>query len=154
MLLISEILASGKIPSADALVCCKTTDPTRKAIEQMAANKIGAILVKDADDRLAGVYSERDVVMNCAGNDAGFMEEKLGNVMSAKVIDVSPDQTIDDAMQLMRRHGIRHLPVVEGRDLKGFLSLRDLMVARLDYESEKSEFLKEQVHAFNSPLPM
>jgi CBS domain-containing protein len=154
MILISEILTSKSSLSPETLISCKKSELASKAIELMVKNHIGAVLVKNDDDSIAGVYSERDVVKNCKENSTGFLNERLENVMSSNVIQIGLDESLDDALNLMRKHRIRHLPVVEGSQVKGFLSSRDLMASRLDYEHKKSELLKDQMHAINRPLPM
>ena len=152
--MISEILTSKSSLSPETLISCNKSEPASKAIALMVKNHIGAVLVKNDDDSVAGVYSERDVVKNCKENSTGFLNERLENVMSSNVIQIELDQSLDDALNLMQKHRIRHLPVVDGSQVKGFLSSRDLMASRLDYEHKKSELLKDQMHAINRPLPM
>ena len=150
---LSELLVSKKCTAPDQVVTCSESDPASRAISLMADNQIGAIVVT-RNESVVGVYSERDVVRNCRDNESGFSNRKIGQVMSTNVVTVGPDQDVDNALQLMRKHNIRHLPVIDGDVLVGLVSLRDLMVAKLEYEYLKSEFLKGQVNAANRPLPM
>ena len=150
---LSELLVSKKCAAPDQVVTCSESDPARRAIDLMADNHIGAIVVT-RDDKVVGVYSERDVVRNCRDNESGFADRRIGQLMSTNVVTVGPDQNIDSALQLMREHNIRHLPVIDGSEMVGLVSLRDLMVAKLEYEHQKTEFLKGQVNAANRPLPM
>jgi CBS domain-containing protein len=75
-------------------------------------------------------------------------------MMSADVIKVESGQSVDDALVLMRDNRIRHLPVIDDATMVGFLSMRDLMVAKLEQARETVEFLKDQVHSIDKPLPM
>jgi CBS domain-containing protein len=78
----------------------------------------------------------------------------LGEMMSSDVIKIRSDQSIDEALHLMRHNRIRHLPVIDNETMVGFLSLRDLMNAKLDYANKKAEFLKDQLLNIDKPLPM
>ncbi len=151
---ISEIL-NNKLGSAPSeVVTCIESDTVNNALKLMTDHNIGAIVIT-REEEVVGVYSERDVVKNCQTQGAAFGDNSLGDMMSSNVKTVQPQQSIDEALATMRDHKIRHLPVVDDDNhMVGFLSLRDLMMAKLDYADKKAEFLKDQIHVLNSPLPM
>ncbi len=91
--------------------------------------------------KLIGVITDRDLVLR------GYAEKREGSasveqVMSDKVVSVSPDTTVDEAAKLMAREQIRRLPVVENGDLVGIVSIGDLAV-RASFEDEAGEALSQ-----------
>jgi CBS domain-containing protein len=96
------------------------------AIELMAQREVGALPVVDGD-RLAGIISERDYARKVILKGRSSKETRVRDIMTAGVITISPDQSIDSCMGLMTEHHIRHLPVtVDGR-LTGMLSIGDVV---------------------------
>ncbi len=150
---ISELLGAKQSSAPKEVVSCEESNKVIEAIRLMSEHNIGAVVITRGEE-IVGVYSERDVVNNCNERDADFRDQALSELMSSNVIDVRPDQTIDDALLLMRDNSIRHLPVVDNKKMVGFLSLRDLMIAKLDHADRKAEFLTDQMHVMNKPLPM
>ena len=88
--------------------------------------------------------------------EAGLGTERVARAqaMVTDVIVATPDHSVDGALSLMKDNNIRHLPVIDGNELVGFVSIRDLMLYKLDYVSSTVEFLRDQVHIVNKPLPM
>ncbi|HNQ74919.1 MAG TPA: CBS domain-containing protein [Verrucomicrobiota bacterium] len=97
-----------------------------KAIEIMAEKNVGALLVT-RDGELIGVISERDYTRNVALKGRSSRTTPVREIISGRVITVSPDHTVEDCMELMTRHRIRHLPVVRGADILGVISIGDLV---------------------------
>ena len=150
---IIEILNTKQGSAPDKVISCEQSDQVRDALKLMIDNNIGALPVV-SEEKVVGVYSERDVVRSCQQQGVDFLGYNLSDMMSANVITVRPDQSVDDALVLMRDNNIRHLPVIDNNKMVGFLSLRDLMNAKLDYANKTAEFLKDQVHIMDKPLPM
>ena len=99
--------------------------PLREVAESLVADELGALAVVE-NDRLIGVISERDVVRQVAvGADPDHT--RAVDMMSGDLVTVTPDDSLEDAAQLMRDAAVRHLPVVDGDRIKGFLSIRDLL---------------------------
>ena len=96
------------------------------ALLMMAEHDIGALLVMDKD-KLAGIFSERDYARSVFLKGLSSKQTSITEVMSAKVITVSPDQTVEDCMNLMTDKRIRHLPVLDQGKLIGVLSIGDLV---------------------------
>src|SRR5690606_28614577 len=93
------------------------------ALQIMAQNRVGALVVLDDDGRLAGIFSERDYAREVALKGKTSRNTKVGEVMSTTVITVSPDQLTDECMELMSGKRIRHLPVLENDRVIGILSI-------------------------------
>jgi CBS domain-containing protein len=101
-------------------------DTVFAALETMAAKDVGALVVLDRG-RLVGILSERDCArrVELAGRTA--KQTAVREIMTAEVVTVTPDNRVDLCMLLMRRHHLRHLPVVEGATVLTVLSSRDVL---------------------------
>jgi CBS domain-containing protein len=105
-------------------------------ISLLAEHRIGAVVVSSDGSAIAGIVSERDVVRAMAadpdaGRTGGVRPKSVSAIMTTDVATVSPDDTVDDAMQLMTEGRFRHLPVaVEGK-LAGIISIGDVVKVRL-----------------------
>jgi CBS domain-containing protein len=110
-----------------------TVEPSEKlqeVVRQMAGRDVGAALVMEGG-RLAGIVTERDVLRALAGDIDG--QAPVGDCMTRDPETVEADESIEHAATLMIHGGFRHLPVVEGDDVVGMLSIRDLVrVALVD----------------------
>ena len=101
-------------------------DTVYDAISQMAEKRVGALLVMDAG-RLTGVVSERDYAREVILKGRSSRETPVGDIMTRKVITVTPDQRIEDAMSIMTEHRVRHLPVLDQDEVVGVVSIGDLV---------------------------
>ncbi len=150
---IIEVLNSKRGSAPNKVISCTQSDLVSDALKLFIDNNIGAVPIISGE-QVVGVYSERDVVKNCQQQGVNFLSRSLQDMMSSNVIAVRTDQSLDEALMLMRDNSIRHLPVVDENKMVGFLSVRDLMHAKLDYANKKAEFLKGQVNLMDKPLPM
>ncbi len=96
------------------------------AIHLMADKNIGALLVM-ADNRLVGVFSERDYTRKIALKGKSSKQTPVREVVSTPVISVPPGSTVEECMRLMTEHRVRHLPVMDGEKLIGLVSIGDLV---------------------------
>ncbi|MEB2837268.1 MAG: CBS domain-containing protein [Desulfurococcales archaeon] len=108
------------------------TATVEEAVKLMAERDIGSILVVDESGRLAGIFTERDAVKRVLAQGRDPRSTRLSEVMTPNPITIDVDSPVEDAVRLMERKRIRHLPVVdrEGR-LVGIVSLRDIEAALL-----------------------
>jgi CBS domain-containing protein len=97
-----------------------------EAIKQMADKKIGALIVMRAG-RLDGIVTERDYARNVILKGKQSRETRVHDIMTAQVLFVTPNQSIDDCMRLMTSRRVRHLPVLEGESVVGIVSMGDLV---------------------------
>lgn len=97
----------------------------------LATHRIGAVPVL-ADGRVAGVFSERDVIHCLADGGAATLDAAVGDRMSSPAVTVTPDQSVLGALSLMTERRIRHLPVIDDGRLAGFVSIGDLVKYRID----------------------
>jgi CBS domain-containing protein len=96
------------------------------AIQLMADKNIGALLVTD-HSRLLGILSERDYTRKIALKGKSSKQTPVREIISGKVISVSPSHTVEDCMRLMTDHRVRHLPVLSGDKILGIVSIGDLV---------------------------
>jgi len=99
-------------------------DSVYEALRLMADKNIGALLVMEAD-RLVGVLSERDYARKIILQGKSSKDTLVGEIMTRQVFTIHPDQTVEEAMDVMVRHHIRHLPVVEENQVIGVISIMD-----------------------------
>ena len=92
------------------------------AIGILAEKNIGALPVVDGD-RLVGIFSERDYTRKVALEGRSSRDTRVREIVSAPVISITPQHSIEDAMRLMSEKHIRHLPVLEGDKMVGMISI-------------------------------
>ncbi len=109
----------------------------------MAENRIGALIVLE-DEHLVGIFSERDYAREVALKGRTSRTTPVRDVMSTATITVSPDNMMDDCMNLISGKRVRHLPVVENGKVVGVLSIGDLVKATIAYQ----QFLIEQLESY------
>ncbi len=102
-----------------------------EAVAMLADKRIGAAPVLD-DGRVVGIFSERDVIHCLQADGAAALDRRIGDVMTTEVKSVAPSESVIGALSLMTQRRIRHLPVIEGDRLVGFVSIGDLVKYRID----------------------
>ena len=100
-----------------------------QALEIMADKNIGAIIVVDTDEKVLGIFSERDFVRKSIIKGRSGEETKVGEIMTTQVLYVEPETPIPDCMTLMTEKKIRHLPVMSKGKLVGLISIGDVVKA-------------------------
>ncbi len=116
------------------------------ALKLMAEKNCGALLVM-VDGRLLGVLSERDYARKVILLGKSSHELSVRDIMSEKVVCVSPTQTVDDCMGLMSSKRIRHLPVLDGGRIIGVLSVGDLVKAVIEMQQQTIQQLESYIHS-------
>ncbi len=119
-------------------------DPVRAAIQLMADHFVGALPVLSGG-RLVGIVSERDYARKVVLMGRNSTETTVGTIMSAPVIQVGPQNSVNDCMMLMTDKRIRHLPVVENGELIGVISIGDCVKAVIDEQRHEIEDLRRYI---------
>jgi CBS domain-containing protein len=117
-----------------------------EAARLMVEHNIGAVPVLH-EGQLVGIFSERDLMRRVvvAGKDPAHT--LVSEVMTEDPLTVAPDDPLETCMTLMKRHGFRHLPVCTGRELKGVVSLRDLLLHGLDEKDDEVRMMRAYLHS-------
>lgn len=114
------------------------------AIRQMAERHVGALLVIE-DGRLQGIVSERDYARKVVLSGRSSSTTAVREIMSAPVVTITPEQTVDDAMRLMTARRIRHLPVVRSGELLGVVSIGDLVKSVIEEQRHTIDDLRSYI---------
>lgn len=122
---ISKLLMTKKTWDIKSIGAEETIQETAKALLE---HKVGALLVTDAY-RMVGIVSERDMVEVVANPDPKTSAAPVSDIMTRSVITCGPDDEAAYVLHLMNEHRIRHMPVVEGEEIVGVLSIRELTKA-------------------------
>ena len=118
----------------------------RDAVALLAAKKIGALPVLQGD-RVAGIMSERDVIYCLASDGAAMLDWPVSRVMTAPAITIEPNISVLAALSQMSKRRIRHLPVVEGERLVGFVSIGDLVAYRISRIEQEAEAMRAYIQS-------
>ncbi len=114
-----------------------------EASKLIKQHRIGALMVRGGDGAIAGIISERDIVTGLSENGAQLGDMSVSELMTSDLITCSPDESVNSALGLMSDRGIRHLPVFDGDDLAGFISIRDLLRHKIDEVQAEAEAMKQ-----------
>ncbi len=117
----------------------------REAVEVMTARNVGIVIVLEGD-RLAGVFSERDVVRRVVNRALDPDRTPVVDVMTAQLVVGAPDEDYQSAMRKMDQANIRHLLVVEGREMLSMISIRDLIRVDMQDKGEEIRYLREYLY--------
>jgi CBS domain-containing protein len=131
----------------------KSTESLKSALKRIVTRNIGSIVVVEENEPV-GIVTERDI-SRCVVRGTNALKRQVKNVMSSPLITVETTKSVQDAMALMLKHGVRRLPVVKQRRLVGIVSERDVLrwVLRVSYEPhippEVKEILEHPVQSKN-----
>jgi CBS domain-containing protein len=119
-------------------------DTVYQALELMDEKNVGAVVVIEAD-RLVGIVSERDYARKGILHGRTSRETRVREIMSANVVSVLPEQTVQECMQLMTDNRIRHLPVVVDERVVGIVSIGDVVKATIAAQAVLIEQLQDYI---------
>ncbi len=114
------------------------------AIELMANKGVGALVVMEGDS-LVGVLSERDYARKVVLQGRSSKGTKIKEIMTSRVVYARPEQTVEECMALMTDKRIRHLPVMDGDELLGVISIGDLVKSIIEEQQHVIEQLEQYI---------
>lgn len=127
-----------------AIITCEASASLAEAVDCLAARRIGALPVME-NGSVAGILSERDIIYRLREEGAVCLQRRVAEVMTAPAITVERSTRIDDALELMTRRRIRHLPVAEDGGMLGFVSIGDLVKAKIDDALREAEQMRQYI---------
>jgi CBS domain-containing protein len=137
--MIGSIL-NGKKP----LISVTRETPISAIAALLHQNRIGAVLVVEAG-AILGLVSERDICAGLHTHGAGILTALAAEIMSAPVITTPPSTTVTEAMAIMTDRRFRHLPVVDGSQILGLVSIGDLVKRRIEEAEAEAAALKDYI---------
>ena len=130
--------AEGNVKVKDVLamreprVVATTPEKTvQEVVDLLTREEVGAVMVRDWEGVIIGIFSERDVVRGLASDREGLLSMEVGAVMTTTVASCGLEDDINDVIRMMAERRFRHVPVIEGRKIEGIISLRDLIEHRV-----------------------
>ena len=115
-----------------------------EAIKIMADKGVGALVVAE-DEKVVGIFSERDYTRKIALMERTSESTLVSDIMTSKVISVGLNHTVEECLQLMTDRHLRHLPVLDQEKLVGFISIGDLVKAAMDDQKKLIEQLQQYI---------
>jgi CBS domain-containing protein len=115
------------------------------ALKAMADANVGALLVMDGE-RLAGIVSERDYARKVILKGRSSLDTRVDDIMSTRVICARPEQTVEECMGMMTAKAVRHLPVLDHKEVVGIVSIGDLVKAIIGEQQLIIEQLENYIH--------
>ncbi|MDI3305853.1 MAG: CBS domain-containing protein [Acetobacteraceae bacterium] len=139
------IIASILKQKGTEVVSVGPEDTVLEVARTLTQHRIGAALVRDAEGRILGIISERDIIRGMAGHGQGTSQLPAGQLMTRDLVTVTPQTLVVEALGMITRHRVRHLPVLDGERLAGLVSIGDLVKARIEEAEHEAEELKAYV---------
>lgn len=126
------------------IVSCAVTERVRDAVKLLAERRIGALPVM-RQGLLAGIFSERDVIYRLAEEGAFCLDREVGEVMTSPPVTITARTSADEALELMTRRRIRHLPVMDEQRMVGFISIGDIVKSKIDEVTAEAELMRQYI---------
>ncbi len=140
---ISSVLAQ----KGSAVATVRRDATVADAVGVLARLDIGALVVSDDGRRIDGIVSERDVVRRLSALAASPLQETIASIMSSDVHTCSPDDDTEQLMSIMTNRRIRHVPVVEAGELRGIVSIGDVVKTRIQELERHRKELEDYITA-------
>ena len=126
------------------VISCSVDGQVREAVRLLASKRIGALPVME-DGKVVGIFSERDVIYRLAEEGDACLARPVGDVMTSPPITVDRATKIDQALALMTKRRIRHLPVVDGAAVLGVISIGDLVKSVIEQQRRELGQLQQYI---------
>ena len=124
----------------------KADDSVESAVRLLGSERIGAALVTDTDGRVCGILSERDIVRGIGEEGADALARPVSALMTADPVRCAPSDSVLSAMARMTEQRFRHLPVFEGDELRGIVSIGDVVKHRIQEVESEAAALRDYIN--------
>ena len=113
-------------------------------VARLTDKRIGAVPVIDGEN-VVGIFSERDVMHCLTAHGAAALDMLVRDVMTSPVVSIAPDTAVLAALSLMSRRRFRHLPIIDGDRLVGFVSIGDLVKYRIERIEAEAAAMRDYI---------
>jgi CBS domain-containing protein len=127
-------------------ISAQTHQTVLEVARLMVEHNIGAVPVLKQGE-LIGIFSERDLMNRVVVEGKDPARTPVSEVMTGDPLTVATNDNLETCMTLMRRHGFRHLPVCSGGELRGVVSLRDILLHDLDEKDDEMRMMRAYLHS-------
>lgn len=138
---VSTILAA----KGGGVITIEPTATLAAAASLLSEKRIGALIILGPGGRVAGILSERDIVHSLAQRGRQALDEPLSQAMTREVVTCASDDAISSLMERMTTGKFRHMPVVDGGQLVGIVSIGDIVKRRVDEMERESEAMRDYI---------
>lgn len=125
-----------------------TIEQSTKVFDAMSifsANRVGSLLVVDKDDSILGIIAARDVLMAVVNHYDTIKEMNVEQIMTTDLIVCSEDDDIDYVQAVMTESRVRHIPIIAGKELKGLISIGDVVKSQMKKVHVENKYLKDYI---------
>ena len=126
-----QVLQILKTKKDDSVTTVAPGTSVAEVAEILSARRIGALIISRDGRHVDGIVSERDVVRELGRRGAGVLSLPVDDIMTKNAIGCTRTDTTAEVMERMSKGGFRHMPVMEGEEMVGLISIRDVIAARL-----------------------
>jgi len=126
-MLVSQILKN----KAEGVLTVSPGSTIKEVVDLLTNKRIGAVVVSDTGKDIKGIISERDIVRELCRSGAVCLDDKVENVMTRAVMGCAPADNTDSVLETMTSKRFRHMPVMDNGEMVGFISIGDVVAARL-----------------------
>jgi CBS domain-containing protein len=121
-----ELMTSARDIMTGSAECASVNDTLVDAARKMRDLEVGALPICGDDDRLAGMITDRDIVVKCVADGGDPSSAKVSELAEGKPVTIGADDSVEDVLRTMTDHGVRRLPVIDGDRLIGIVSQADV----------------------------
>ena len=139
------LVANMLTDKGNRVATVKSSDLVSSATKMLKSERVGALVVSDDGTTIAGIISERDIVRNIAERSVSALDTAIETAMTKDIIIGFPEDALSDVSSTMTNRRIRHLPIVEDKDLIGMISIGDIVKAQLDHAEHEAHNLRQYI---------
>ncbi len=141
-MLVHQILKSK---ANDGVIFIEPNSDVIAAVELLSQRQIGAVIVSNDGTVPVGILSERDIVRELGRRGTACLKDTVQDLMTKDLVGCARDDTADEVLTIMTKRRFRHMPVMEGSEMVGLISIGDVVKARLSELSMEKEALQGMI---------
>lgn len=127
------------------VITVEKTSAVLEAMSIFSANRVGSLLVVDKDETILGIIGARDVLMAVINHLDEIKTLTVEKIMTTNLIVGTPEDKVDYILAVMTENRIRHIPILEGKELKGLVSIGDVVKSQLKEHAVENKYLKDYI---------